>query len=133
MKFEIDMTMKFTQAGNHISRATDYGTKHLIIEDGIEEETLVNLVMNHVFPEFHVFEGWDEEVIAHGRIILLEEEKRSKDGFVLLYCDGSIAYAVEHGGEIVLRYIGNQPMMHNRMDDLHCVKPKVNNWFTAHI
>ena len=128
----IDMRMKFVSE-NHVCAATDYEAKHLIIEDSIPGDDLLHLVMEKLFPEFRVFEGWDTDVIETGRIILLEEGKRSKDGFCLLYCDGSIVVVVEHGGEIILRYIGDYSMMHNRLDNIHCVKPKTKNWFTANI
>ena len=127
----IDMTMKFYSEGNHISRATDYSAKHILIEDGIPEENLVKLMMDHLFPEYRVFEGWDEDIIAHGRVILLPEGEHSKDGFVLLYQDSSLVYVVEHDGEIVLRYIGDAAMMHNRLDDIKCINYKVDNWFTS--
>ena len=131
MKFEIDMTLKFVSEGNHISRATYYEANHLIIEDGIQGDTLLDIVMEKLFPEFRIFEDWDEDVLANGRVILLEEGRRSKEGFCLLYCDGSIAIVTEYGSDVAIRYIGNSSMMGNRMDNLHCVKPKVNNWFTA--
>ena len=129
----IDITMKFVHAGNMVSGATDYDAKHIIIEDGIPEETLLQLMMNNLFPEYRVFDGWDEDVLAHGRVILLPEGEHSKDGFVLLYQDSSLVYVVEHDGEIVIRYIGDAAEMGQRMDDLHCVKPKTKNWFTANI
>ena len=129
----IDMSIKFVSEGNHVCAATDYEGKHLIIEDGIPGETLLQLVMEKLFPEFRVFEGWDTDVIETGRIILLEEGKRSKDGFCLLYCDGSIVVVTEYGGEIAIRYIGDYSMMHNRLDNIHCVKPRVDDWFTNNI
>ena len=127
----IDITLKFVSENNHVSNTTDYETRHIIIEDGIQVDTLVQLMMNHLFPEYRVFEGWDEDVIAHGRVILLEEGKRSKDGFCLLYQDSSIAIVTECEGEVVLRYIGDAAMMHNRLDDIQCINPKADNWFTS--
>ena len=126
-----DMTLRFTSEGNHIARAVDYEANPKIIRDGLPGNTLVNLVMERIFPEFHTFEGWDTDVIAHARVMFSEVDKISKDGFCLLYQDGSITIVGEYDGEVYIRYIGKQAMMSDRLNNIHCIKPGIENWFTA--
>ena len=131
MKIDIDMTIKFSHSKNYIARCDNEVVSHTIISESLPKDTLLDLVMDELFPEFKIFEGWDEDIIAHGRGILRPEGEHSKDGFVLLYQDSSLVYVVEHDGEIVLRYIGDAAMMHNRLDDIKCINYKVDNWFTS--
>ena len=127
MNLEIDTTIRFTYDGNHIARCVDTEANCLIIKDGAPKSK----IMEKLFPEFRIFDGWDEDVIATERVILLEVDKISKEGFCLLYKDGSIVIVTEYNGEVVLRYIGSFSMMGYRLDNLHAVKPGVDNWFTT--
>ena len=134
-----DITLSFTYSKNHIARTMDTEADYLLIEDNTPKDTLLDLAIYHVFPEFRSLilncgnadEGWDTDVVSHGSVVLYKEGERNKKGSILLYKDGSIAIAAEHSGEVVIRYIGNQYYMGYRLDNLHAVKPRVDNWFTA--
>ena len=116
----IDMTMRFMHMENDVFLYAE--DNRFIIEDGATREKILNLV----FPEFCIFEGWDEDLIVRGNVAI-----GNKEGPIYLYNDGSIIYVVEDDGEITLRYIGSHAEMGCRIDNLKFVKPGVDNWFTT--